>query len=502
MNNISSTSIKLIEALRNNESKSVISAKWNDLAECINDYKDYVDIPNVRDVSEAMFLYLLNYTNKIYDEECIRSFIAFCLLKRATEETTGKDKIESYIRLTLILSKKLKYLMPVMHYTMPRQMSNYAPGQIPQLPPEQVELVQRNYNAIKVYIYNNVVEGLNEYSIDKDLIERYNVNTSSFIKNQTNGTYNLLELSDGKELLDTCYQRILEYGKCPLYIIKDETSNFFKKSRGLIKSDFMFQAKTYMLTDRGVQYDKAPTNATFYIRMTEDNDSMMEDKIEISTIGIKEEFIRPFLSQSIIFDTVIKKLDQRMQMQLSHQNKKHGDGDNVPAFLEIQVESGKVVELQFLFFVGEKGWPRYINLHGESVWLKDGEDNRTLMGDINLILDNVIDYNIKDKYLPIRAMTADNMDILGDIAIVGCNPIRYHNLGSITTSDFEIVENDKTEYFVFSSHSQLYSDLVYRVQSMDPWVPDVYAYNTIKGWMHGALRIIHIDSSLYSGLVF
>ena len=496
MYNICKTSIELIEALRNNEPKNNISAKWNDLAECINDYKDYTDIPNVKEVSEALFLYLQNYTNKVYDEECIRSFITFCLLKRATEETTGKDKIESFIRLTLILSKKLKYLMPVMHYTMPRQMSNYGPGQIQQLPPEQAELVQRNYNAIKVYIYNNVVKGLDVYPIDKDLVERYNVNTSSFIKNQTNELYNLLELSDGKELLDTCYQRILEYGKYPLYVIKDETNTFFKKSRGLIKSDFMFQANTCMLTDRGLQYDKAPTEATFIVRMKEDDATMMENIIEISTTGIKEEYIRPFLSQPIVFETVIKKLDQRMEMQLSHQSKR-GDGDNVPAFLEIQVEKGKVVELQFQFFVGEKGWPRFINLYGESVWIKEGEDNKTLMNDFNFILDNVIDFDIKEKYLPVRAMTAENMDILGDVAIVGCNPIRYHNLGNITTSDFEIVENDNTEYFVFSKHSPQYGDLVRRVQSMDSWIPDVYAYNTIKGWIHGALRIVHIDSSLY-----
>ena len=494
MNNISNTSTKLIEAIRNNEPQNAISTKWNDLAECVNDYRDYTDIPNVKEVSEAMFLYLRKYTNKVYDEECIRSFITFCLLKRATEETTGKDRIESFIRLTLILSQKLKYLMPVMHYTMPRQMSNYGPGQIQQLPPEQVELVQRNYNAIKVYIYNNVVKGLDAYPIDKDLIEHYEVNTSSFIQNQTNESYNLLELPNGKGLLDTCYQRILEYGKYPLYVKKDKTNTFFKKSRGLIKSDFIFKANTCMLTERDQQYDKAPTEATFIVRMKKD-EATMEDKIEISTTGIKEEFIRPFLSQTIVFDTVIKKLDQRMEVQLSHQAKGE-HGDNVPAFLEIQVEDGKVVELQFMFFIGE-GWPRYINLYGKSIWLKDGEDNKSLMSDFNFILDNVIDFHIKEKYLPVRAMTAENMSILGDVAIVGCNPIRYHNLGNITTSDFEIVENDNTEYFVFSKYSPLYGDLVHRVQSMESWVPEVYAYNTIKGWIHGALRIIHIDRSLY-----
>lgn len=487
MNTISNTSINLIEAFRSKEPNAIISVKWNDLAECINEYQSYEDIPNVREVSEAVFMYAQNYTNKVDDEECIRSFIAFCLLKRATEETTGKDRIESFIRLTLLLSRKLKYLMPVMHYTMPRHLSNYGPSQIPHLSSEQVDLVQRNYNAIKVYIYNNILKGINDYAIDKDLIDRFKVNTSSFIKNQTNRSYDLLGLSDGKELLNTCYQRISEYGKYPLFVTKEGTSAFYKRSRSQIRGDFKFQARTCLLTDRGQQYDEAPTNSVFIVRM-------VDDRIEISTTGIKEDFIRPFLNQPIS-QTVIEKLDRRMEIQLEHRIAR-GDGDNVPMSLDIVVANENVVELQFFFIVGEKGWPRYINLYGDSVWLKDCEDNRTLMSDFNFNLDNKIDYEIKEKYLPVRAMTAEDMGILGDVAIVGCNPIRYHNLGNITTSDFEIVENDNTEYFVFSKHSSLYNDLARRVQSMDSWIPEAYAYYTIKGWVHGALRIVHIDSSL------
>ncbi len=119
------------------------------------------------------------------------------------------------------------------------------------------------------------------------------------------------------------------------------------------------------------------------------------------------------------------------------------------------------------------------------------------MSDFNFNLDSIIQYEIKEKYLPVRAMTADDMGILGDVAVVGCNPIKHHNLGRITTSNFDIVENDDTEYFVFSKHSPLYNDLVRRVHAMDTWIPKSYAYNTIKGWVHGVLRIVHIDKNLY-----
>lgn len=485
---IKEAAIMLIEVLRKKEPNNVISNKWNDLAECINSYKNYEDVPNVKEVSEALFLYAQNYTNKVDDEECIRSFNAFCLLKRATEETIGKDRIESFIRLTLLLSRKLKYLMPIMHYTMPRHISDYGPAHTPQLTPEQVNLVQKNYEAIKVYLYKNVVNSINDYPIEEDLINRFNVNSTSFFENSKKEPYNVLELSEGKELLDSCYRRISEYGKYTLYVIKEGLSSFNKRSRSQIKGDFKFLAKTCLLTERGQQYNEASTSSTFTVRM-------IEDRLEISTTGIKEEFIRPFLSQPISH-TVIEKLDHRMEIQLEHRVAR-GDGDNVPGSLDIVVDNDKVVELQFFFIVGEKGWPRYINFYGDCEWLNDGVDNNALMSDFNFNLDSIIQYEIKEKYLPVRAMTADDMGILGDVAVVGCNPIKHHNLGRITTSNFDIVENDDTEYFVFSKHSPLYNDLVRRVHAMDTWIPKSYAYNTIKGWVHGVLRIVHIDKNLY-----
>ncbi len=119
------------------------------------------------------------------------------------------------------------------------------------------------------------------------------------------------------------------------------------------------------------------------------------------------------------------------------------------------------------------------------------------MDDFCFNLDNTISYSIKEKYLPVRAMTADNMDILGDVAIVGCNPIKYTDDGSFKTSSFDIVENIDTEYFVFSKNSPLYNELVTKVQSMDSWIPNKYSYRTIKGWVHKELKYVHIDDSLF-----
>ena len=115
------------------------------------------------------------------------------------------------------------------------------------------------------------------------------------------------------------------------------------------------------------------------------------------------------------------------------------------------------------------------------------------MSDFNFNLDNTIYYEIQDKYLPVRAMTSDDMGILGAVAIIGCNPIIYCDYGG----KFEITEYDDTEYFVFPKYSPLYNELVNKVLSMDSWIPKANNYFTIKGWIHGELRIVHIDKNLY-----
>lgn len=489
MNNIGNTAIKLIGALRNKEANGVISSLWNDLAEHINNFDNYEEIPNIQEVSEALFLYSQIYTNKVNEEEIIRSLITFCSLKRAIDETTGKDKIESYIRLTLLLSRKMIYLMAVMHYTMPQNITNYNPSHVPQLSPERVKVVQKNYEAIKVYIYKNVVKDINDYNIDEDLIRRFNNNSTSFFENSKIETYNVLELTEGEKLLNICYNRVVEYGKYPLFVIKEGYSSFYKKTRGLIKDDFKFQAKTCLLTERGQQYDEAPTYSTFIVRM-------VDGKLELSITGIKEEFIRPFFSQPIS-NIIIEKIDGRINVQMEHHVEAIGEDANVPMDLDIVIENGKVVELQFFFIVGKEGWSRYINFYGEGNWLKDENEENALIDDFNFNLDNIIDYKIKERYLPIRAMTADNMGVLGDVAIIGCNPINYNNVGHITQRFFEMKENNETEYFVFPKHSHLYNKLLQKVQSMDAWIPDEYSYKTIKGWILGSLRIVHIATCLY-----
>ena len=483
MNNISITSSQLINALKADESKEFITQKWSNFAKDINDFDNYTDIPNAKEASEAMFLYTMKFKNHDEEEECIRSFIAFCLLKRATEETTGKDKIESFIRLTLLLSNKMFCLIRALHYTMPKHISDYNPSETPKLDSSKVALLQKNYNAIKVYIYNNVISELNKYSINQELIERFQNNTSSFIEKQSNNSYNLLELSNGEELLNSCYQRLLEFGKYPLSVKDKNGSAFYINSNGLIRNDFKFQAKTYIFTHSGMQYNESPTSASFLIKLN-------NEKIKISTRGIKEEFIYPFLSLPINHVSVTR-LSRRTEMLLKVN--RESSTDNIPMSLDIVTDKDKVIELQFFFITGEHGVPRYINFYGESVWLDGNKKSNNLFDDFNFNLDHIIPYDIKEKYLPVRAMTADNMGQLGDVAIIGCNPVKYDKALS---ESYSISENDETEYFVFPKWSPLYNELVDCLQTMKSWNPDTIDYHTIHGWIFGELKIVHISTLL------
>ena len=63
-------------------------------------------------------------------------------------------------------------------------------------------------------------------------------------------------------------------------------------------------------------------------------------------------------------------------------------------------------------------------------------------------------------------------------------------------SSFEIIENVRTEYFVFPQSSSLYDKLVRKIMASDPWIPNENDYRTIKGWIHGEQKVVHIQKTL------
>ena len=132
----------------NGDSSENITSKWKEFSRHINNCQNYDNIPNVLEVSKALYQYTYKYTNKNEDEEKARCFLAFCALKLSCEQTLGKDNVESLIRLSLLISRKIKYLLPVFHYTFPKEISNYEPANIPTLSSDLLEQLIRNIDSI------------------------------------------------------------------------------------------------------------------------------------------------------------------------------------------------------------------------------------------------------------------------------------------------------------------------------------------------------------------
>lgn len=481
MESIKRLAINLIISINNLESDTKIQEDWNNLAECINSYDNYDDIPDVKYVSEAIYLYVRRYTNNNEEEERIRDLIAFCLLKRTCDETEGTNKSIFLIMLTLLLSAKKKYLLNVFHYMLPQEEIDCSLREPSTIGDKHTERMKQNYNVIKLYIYKRVNEAIPLNDSAQKLVRGFNDNSTSFINRIGLENIDDIDFTKGAELLNRAYEKIINLGKYQLYISSKEKSEIYKKSRGLIKDNFVFHSHSYTIVEGGWQRNN---HIESYVRV-----SFNHNEIEINNIGIDNQIIRRTLKKSIRNITVDKFIS-KVEFQFDHKVSR-GDGDDVPMVLTVSLNKDTITELVFDFIVGD-GHFRHLIMNGMGKWSSEEEFN-TANIDFNFNLGNTIPFDLAASYLPVRAMTANNMGKLGNVAIIGCNPVKKVGLGQ----SYDIIENENTEYFVFPLQSNLYEELKLCVLSMESWQPDCNAYKTIEGYIHGELKKVHIDKLLY-----
>lgn len=346
----------LISLIDNDNPKNEILSCWNKLACHINFYASYDDIPNVYIVSTALYKFCKKFTNKDAEEEFIRLLLVFCLLKRAIDTSIGQEKALSSIRLVLMINSKLKYLVRVFRYTLPEKDYNYALFDYPKLSQEQINIVQHNYNSIKLYLYNLGKQEINNIH-KEDIIKTFKGWSESFFNCVGQKICTDISYSHGETLLDICCNKIKNFGKFTLYALDKDASEFYNKTKGLIKSDFTFYAESYLITERG-HWSEGDTCSTFKIEM-DNND------FKIAVLGIKEDYIRPYLCQPITH-IVVEKLKNSVEIQLEHRLAR-GDGENVPMDINIVMENNIVTSIEFFFIVGKEGWPRRIFFYGKNV---------------------------------------------------------------------------------------------------------------------------------------
>lgn len=345
---------KLVNAISDNQ-KDDISYYWNQLSNLINECNSFAEINPHPLVAKALFLYGDKFTNRDPDEEEARALTFFSILKMAFDAAEDIEKVHIAAYLFIYLVKKFKYLMPLFHYTLPLEVSNYSPGELKPLSDEKINHVQRNIDAIKTYLVNIINPSLNE--LDKAIIS---VIKQAWTKTEQRVSalceYSISELRDGEELLNFASLRLAKFGKYRLNCITENRSSFSKKTNSLIKDNFIFYADSYLVSERG-RYDEGETTATFKFELNNDN-------LVITTKGIKQEYIKPYLNQRVT-NIAIEKVKQWADFAVERKVSL-GDGDNVPNGIDLFAEGNNLTCIVFFFIVGKEGWPRVIYFYGHT----------------------------------------------------------------------------------------------------------------------------------------
>lgn len=100
-----------------------------------------------------------------------------------------------------------------------------------------------------------------------------------------------------------------------------------------------------------------------------------------------------------------------------------------------------------------------------------------------------IDWNFKkaERYLPVR-LSQTYFDGYGECMVIVANRAD----GRFT----DIIENEKSEYFITLLENRLYNYIKNLVLSMDYWEPNTH-YNTYNGLIDLQPRKIHLDGAVF-----
>ncbi|MDE6192386.1 MAG: hypothetical protein K2M83_00150 [Muribaculaceae bacterium] len=328
-----------------------IQRNWNKLTNCLNKLSSYEEIESLSLVAEAMFLYGDKYSNKNPEEERVRTLTTAYILWLGLSNSLESERAKLAAMLLLYSEKKFKYLLPLFHYTLSKEESNYPPSALPKVSDEKAQKLQRNYDAIKLYLHKLICPY--NHLLEPNILERIK---KDWEKNKGNfDTLNTDEIvCTGDGLLKQACQRMIAYGKHPLQSVGELTTPFARLTRNLIKNKFVFHAESYLITERG-HYSEGETQAilSFDVR-----DNCLVTNID----GINADFIRPNLSQQITH-CVVDKLKYQVDLHLEHRSSL-GDGENVPGSIDIFVVNNTVTQLRFFFIVGKEGRPRLIHFYG------------------------------------------------------------------------------------------------------------------------------------------
>lgn len=357
---IKRTSQLLIESVLRRLDSKEINKNWVLLAEQINQYEDYRDIPNIDDVAFAFFYYVTHYTSRIQEVEAVRVLTAFMLLMYAIEDN---ESSVYYGALYILIKRKWKTLLPVFYYTLPEDLelrplfTLYKSGPLGK---DITSIISDNYFTIKQYLLHIILGNIDQLSRNELIGDSIKALISKEHKEILES-----EVLRGSELIIKSFKRLCYYDKYHLFAPSKSSSDIYKASYGFICEDFIFDSNSFILCDfgRNGTLKRFRDNVNLFV-LFEGQDIIIRQSRVDENLLIKET------KQSISSITYVS-FSNTIEINLWSDN--YGLEDNVPICIDIEKDSNTItgVELSFLSGTGFDKTIRQLSFSGEGYYTEN-----------------------------------------------------------------------------------------------------------------------------------
>lgn len=359
---LSSAAKNIIVGFKNSNDNSGVFENWKCLISNLNQYTSYSEIPYLPDVPLAMYKYVMKFSSKRMEENSLRVITTFGVLMNAIEHTQGTERLNYLALVASLVAKNKKHFNNANNYSI-------FPITVPQVKEYYNQIITDYgnttdyFDSIFLYIYNNVILDNQSFWGDEEIRSMFISNKESFFNEYNQKQHCLEMILDGAHVLQDCYSRMNQVGKCPIFIPSASNTEIYNKTYGLIPNGQTFNVSSFYLHETSGIMSEGETN--FQIKI-----DIHEGMINISCEGINEQYLKSNLILPIS-EIFVMKIRQHIELNfdnsMAYQDSsyKYGNMDNVPTSMDLHFEHFKLTQIVLTFIVGEQGWMRKLQLNGK-----------------------------------------------------------------------------------------------------------------------------------------
>lgn len=362
MANLTKYAMELVSSLQDNQNKDNIKEKWYAFATGLNAFSSYDEIPNDEIITIALFEYTRKLTSNDTTENKIRFTIAFLLIRRIIDSENGIKKITSQMRLFCMLWKNGGFAGDIIHHSLPDEIAKRIEyGNFNDQ--ERIRHMKDYFIAMLLYLYEEVKNDIYHNEIDTELKRLFDLHVSRLMNDIHEREINEMKSFDyyrdldGKTALNKAFQFFILETKPQLYAASENSHYFYKISKGLIQSDFIFYASQYLMHESDASTSQGNTSATIEVQLIE------KEYIEFKINGIKKEYLTPAFRAPLTNIKVLR-WDNSIQISTEHSWE---EGGTLPWDCTIVVKGNNVTNIVFSYMNG-RGGMRTIIFIGNQKW--------------------------------------------------------------------------------------------------------------------------------------